>query len=270
MSTPPSPPACELETYTADFETLVTDQGTPAAILRHGLIPCAPFNPTLAITVRVLELYHVTHLRCPHLAIQPFVKGLCDLHGTAFRPYLSTQFSICYDLYLQIREDVKMHIDIALERQVRDWRLRHCCPACTYKLEGEDHLKFEMLGTMDGNDSQKRILRREVVETPTEDGAPTVGPSKERPDFRKAPGDYYLNREQVDKWAKEILLEKLRAADPTDDEAEPNPCESRWSNMITEITARMWGIFDETGIFLALCHHGFVLVVADMVQSGEL
>lgn len=40
--------------------------------------------------------------------------------------------------------------------------------------------------------------------------------------------------------------------------------------MINELTARMWGIFDETGIFLALCRHGFVLVVADMVQSGEL
>jgi Kyakuja-Dileera-Zisupton transposase len=40
--------------------------------------------------------------------------------------------------------------------------------------------------------------------------------------------------------------------------------------MINEITARMWGIFDETGIFLALCRHGFVLVVADMVRSGEL
>jgi Kyakuja-Dileera-Zisupton transposase len=40
--------------------------------------------------------------------------------------------------------------------------------------------------------------------------------------------------------------------------------------MINEITARMWGIFDETGIFLALCRHGFILVVADMVRSGEL
>lgn len=40
--------------------------------------------------------------------------------------------------------------------------------------------------------------------------------------------------------------------------------------MINEITAKMWGIFDETGIFLALCQHGFVLVVADMVRSGEL
>ena len=40
--------------------------------------------------------------------------------------------------------------------------------------------------------------------------------------------------------------------------------------MINDITAKMWGIFDETGIFLALCRHGFVLVVADMVRSGEV
>jgi Kyakuja-Dileera-Zisupton transposase len=40
--------------------------------------------------------------------------------------------------------------------------------------------------------------------------------------------------------------------------------------MIDELMAQMWGIFDETGIFLALCQHGSVLVVADMVQSGEL
>ncbi|KAJ7801403.1 hypothetical protein B0H14DRAFT_3489656 [Mycena olivaceomarginata] len=32
----------------------------------------------------------------------------------------------------------------------------------------------------------------------------------------------------------------------------------------------MWGIFDETGTLLALCRHGFALVVANMVRSGEL
>jgi hypothetical protein len=40
--------------------------------------------------------------------------------------------------------------------------------------------------------------------------------------------------------------------------------------MKDEITKKMWGIFDETGIFLALCRHGFCLVIADMVMSGEL
>jgi hypothetical protein len=40
--------------------------------------------------------------------------------------------------------------------------------------------------------------------------------------------------------------------------------------MSEDITAKMWGIFDETGIFVALCRHGFVLMLADMVKSGEL
>lgn len=40
--------------------------------------------------------------------------------------------------------------------------------------------------------------------------------------------------------------------------------------MQNETTARMWGIFDETGMFACVCWHGFVLVVADMVRSGEL
>jgi hypothetical protein len=40
--------------------------------------------------------------------------------------------------------------------------------------------------------------------------------------------------------------------------------------MKSHITSRIRGVFDETGIFLALCRHGFVLLVADMVQSGEM
>ena len=51
------------------------------------------------------------------------------------------------------------------------------------------------------------------------------------------------------------------------DNVEDNPCAERCRNMKTELTTRMWGIFEE---FLALCHHGFVLLLADMVCSGEL
>jgi hypothetical protein len=39
--------------------------------------------------------------------------------------------------------------------------------------------------------------------------------------------------------------------------------------MKEELTNRMWGIFDETGVFVAFCRHGFVLTIADMVRSGE-
>ncbi|KAF8341119.1 hypothetical protein F5887DRAFT_888021, partial [Amanita rubescens] len=51
---------------------------------------------------------------------------------------------------------------------------------------------------------------------------------------------------------------------------EQGTCSSRWTNMDDNLTSRMWGVFDETGVFLALCRHGFVLLVADMVRSGEL
>ena len=135
-----------------------------------------PFSPTLVFTTRLLELYRNSHLRCPHLAIQPFVKGLCDLHGISFRPYLSQQFSISYDLYLSIREEVQKHVNVALGRDSPDWRLRHACPACTYKLEGKAELIFKMLVTMDGNDSLKRILRQDPPPTPPEGEPESEGP----------------------------------------------------------------------------------------------
>lgn len=54
------------------------------------------------------------------------------------------------------------------------------------------------------------------------------------------------------------------------DENDPSPCSDRWRNMVNGQTSRMWGIYDETGIFVSLCHYGFVLIAADMVRSGEL
>lgn len=32
----------------------------------------------------------------------------------------------------------------------------------------------------------------------------------------------------------------------------------------------MWSVFDDTGVFLALCRHGFVLFLVDMLCSSEL
>ena len=255
-----------LGTSSQEAYILEGDINIPAALVRQGLIPCAPYHPSMAVTTRVLELYRNNHLHCPHLAIQPFVKSLCDLHGKAFRPYLSQQFSICYDLYIQIRDEANLRVALALSRDAPQWRLQNACPACTYKLEGESKLIFDMLCTMDGNDSLKRIIRREPAPLTDGDEAPQVGASRESPDSREVGGDYYLTREKVDRWAKAALEQLLQV----DDDGEGTPCEARWQNMINEVAARMWGIFDETGVFLALCRHGFVLIIADMVRSGEL
>ena len=46
-------------------------------------------------------------------------------------------------------------------------------------------------------------------------------------------------------------------------------CASNWKAVVSMEKKRMWGVFDETGIFASACLHGFVLWLADMVQSGE-
>ncbi len=252
-----------LQTATAD-----TSEGIPASLVRQGLIPCAPYRPTLAVTTRLLELFRCTHLRCPHLSIQAFVKGICDLHGFAFQPYLATQFSICYDLFVEIRANVQMRVAVVLKRDSPNWRLRNACPACTYKLEDEPDLVFNMLVTMDGNDSLKRIIRKDLPEHSEEGNPIGGGASREVFDSREVHGDYYIDRAKVNRWARDPVMGMLHQ-EGIEPGTSDNPCASRWSNMSKEVTSRMWGVFDETGVFISLCRHGFVLTIADMVRSGE-
>ncbi|KAJ7160682.1 hypothetical protein C8R43DRAFT_1086815 [Mycena crocata] len=232
-------------------------------------MPCAPWKPKLAIATRVLEMYRLAHLRCPALGVQAWMKTLSDLHSEAFKPYSAEQFTICFDLYLEILKTVDERVKKVLGRDTPDWRLKNCCPSCTYKLEGEQKLIFDMLGTMDGNDSLKRVLRKVYGEY-DDNGQPLRGGS-ERPDPRTADagGDYLLSRDKVDRWAKEVLAQQVQV--PTsDDPEERSNCEECWKNLSEDLTARMWGVFDETGILLALCRHGFVPLFSDMVKSGEL
>lgn len=189
----------------------------------------------------------------------------------SFKSHISRQFSISFDLYLNIRTLAAELTQKALGRDSEDWRLRHICPPCTYKLEGEEKLRFSMLYTVDGNNSLKRVQRREAIPTSADDnssGPPVLGNSKESMDNREAGKGIYLTKDVVNQWSKEVLAEIC----PTYSEVETddNPCADRWQNMRTGLTAKMWGIFEETGLFLALCRHGFVLILVDMIRSGEL
>ncbi|KAJ7807195.1 hypothetical protein B0H14DRAFT_2381496 [Mycena olivaceomarginata] len=232
--------------------------------------PARRIFPTVVITIRALEVYRVARLRCPRLGIQAFVRALCDIHGVAPRPWLGTQFSVAFDVYLAVRARVDKRVHVALGRDTPDWRLKNACPACLYKLEGEPHLKFPLLCTFDGNNSLSRFWARER-EVSLADGTTAPGASKELRDERVAPGDYYMLRDDVNKWEKDGVLDVLKSfsldAEDGDDDI---VCSDRWQNMKEEVTARSYGMYDETGFFPALCRHGFVLKVVDMVKSGEL
>ncbi|KAK7001735.1 hypothetical protein R3P38DRAFT_3326661 [Favolaschia claudopus] len=242
------------ETYKTTLAMTADDVLPSTCLISQGLIPSSPTRPQMAFSIRLLEIYRVARLRTPTLTIEPWLKTLADLHGDLF--------SQAFDVYLEIQRMVDERVKRVLGRGAADWRMKNCCPACTYKLEGEMKLVFQMLLTMDGNDSLKRGVN--------ENGESTRGEC-ERPDPRAedAGGTYFLRRDEVDKWAKEVLATLVKKPKGSTKEEE-SECQERWKNMSEELTAKMWGVFDETGVFLALCRHGFVILIADMVKSGEL
>ncbi|KAJ7767090.1 hypothetical protein B0H14DRAFT_2633106 [Mycena olivaceomarginata] len=171
---------------------------------------------------------------------------------------LPASFSKCFDVYLEILQLVADRIKKVLGRNTPDWWLKNCCPACTYKLEGEMKMIFEMLVAMDGNDSLKRIL---VKDKRVDKNGAVHSQGKEHNDPRTA--DAGLVQGDL---GHACYVSGTRGKD----KAEDTECQEHWKNMSEELIAKMWEIFDETGVFLALCRHSFVLLVANMVRSGEL
>ncbi|KAG0693826.1 hypothetical protein DFH29DRAFT_1006902 [Suillus ampliporus] len=96
-----------------------------------------------------------------------------------------------------------------------------------------------------------------------DDNDPSLQLSTELPSTQFVGGDRYLSREYIEQFATDSPVDMMANDD------EDNPCAGRWKNMRDDKTKKMWGVFDESGVFLAVCRHGFSLVIADMVQSGE-
>ncbi|KAG1785400.1 uncharacterized protein HD556DRAFT_1435129 [Suillus plorans] len=238
-----------------------------SALIHHGVIPCSPINPSVGMTIDCLEFYCIACQRCPNFSIQAFMKTLCDLQGKCFHSYLSRQLLIALDLYLLICTQVRSLVQEAIGRSAIDWNLKHACPACLYTLDVEPQLKFSLLYTMDGNDSLKRVLKRVPNEEHAEDLVSRNNPQSSELLTSQSIVDYrYLTREYVDSFT-DALNPQVDLFN--DDDEDNNPCAGQWKNMKDDKTKWMWGVFDESGIFMAVCRHSFTLIIADMVQSGE-
>ncbi len=133
---------------------------------------------------------------------------------------------------------------------------------------------------LDGNNSLKRLRQH---------GNRNVG---DRRIFNES--DYYLSAEYVKNFAHEVKARK--APNDEDDQVEPadsavdaslveqegdptdgtetllaiRGCVKNWKSAAAEEKKRMWGIFDESGIFASACRHGIILWIADMIRSGGL
>lgn len=47
-------------------------------------------------------------------------------------------------------------------------------------------------------------------------------------------------------------------------------CVDRWCNTRSDVRKKTFSVFKESGIFVAMCRHRFVLLACDMIKSGEL
>lgn len=193
--------------------------------------------------------------------------------------------SDAFEIYLTIQREVKQRINVVLGRDTSDWCVLNSCPPCAYTLADEPPQKWARVFCLDGNNSLKRLKASAL--------------KKQEGDTRVFEvSDYFLPCTYVDRFAHEVRSQrKLRdpdsddasminlevpddrpqldddAGDPTDAMPEDSPftsCTCNWKAAAAEQNKKMWGIFDETGIFASTCPHSFVLWLADMVRSGEL
>ena len=106
-------------------------------------------------------------------------------HQVPHSPYLADQLSDAYDCYLAIIRESDRRISIELGREDRKWAMKNVCAPCLYKTENEPKLKFEFLGSMDGNNSLKLVYS-------------TYHAGSVRTDSRKLESPHWINPEDVD------------------------------------------------------------------------
>ena len=66
------------------FEPIKGEAWANETLIRHGYLGCAALQPTLAISIRTLELYHQTHRTCPRFSIEAQCKTLCFMQSVRY------------------------------------------------------------------------------------------------------------------------------------------------------------------------------------------
>ena len=104
--------------------------------------------------------------------------------------HLAEQLSSAYDCYLEIIRAVDVRVQQALGRD-QNWKSRHICPPCMYKLADKPPMKYSMLATMDGNNSLK------LVDSTFRSGS-------SRLDDRMSTSSRWITPEDVDRFKDEV------------------------------------------------------------------
>ncbi|KAI6015494.1 hypothetical protein BKA83DRAFT_4498752 [Pisolithus microcarpus] len=223
------------------------DESANAALLRVGLLGCSPSQPRIAIRLECLELYHQIRRRQSSFSLQAMMKVLCALQNITYTQHLRSQLSAAFDIYLNIHRSVHMSLKQALGRDGPAWKLRGACPACAFEQPDEPPLNPARLHSMDGNQSAKRL-----------DGSGSA-------DSRLFHSDYFIPHAEVERFKDDVRDRPGEAAR----EKRVTTCTDNWT-AAKAVEENQIQVFEQTGIFVMACRHGFVECIAEMKRSGEL
>ncbi|KAG1760151.1 hypothetical protein EDD22DRAFT_848692 [Suillus occidentalis] len=234
-----------------DFTTnidILQRPGEPAnvALLRYGLLSCSPVQPTVAIHLHCLELYHQIRRRQSSFSIQSITKVLCTLHNVTYSRHLREQFAIAFDIYLQVKREVQQLVDHALNRDGADWHLKGSCPCCGFEQPNEPQLIPRRLHSMDGNHSTKRL-----------EGSGSA-------DQRLFRSRYFIPVSAVERFRNDVCNrpgEHLTGKNIT--------CTEKWT-ATKSVEEDKISVFEQTGIFILACRHGFLQSMGFLSSIGCL
>ncbi|KAF9472022.1 hypothetical protein BDN70DRAFT_909241 [Pholiota conissans] len=235
-------------------------------LLRSGYIGATPERPSVAFSITLFEIFRQIHRVCPRLSIYGITKALSHIHGHSYKNHYAEQFSSAYDCYLEILREVERRCQVALKRDDPAWQHQNVCPPCLYRVENEPSMKFSMLISMDGNNSLKLV-----------DSTFKAGTTRD--DDRVLPSFRWVSAEEVDQFKDEVKRSHigpdndvawLNALENDDLKDKISVCVERWKSAGPEARKKMFALFAIAGVFVAVCRHGHVLLVCDMIRSGEL
>ncbi|KAG6884212.1 hypothetical protein C0992_006742, partial [Termitomyces sp. T32_za158] len=266
-----------------------TSNSVAKSLVCQGYLGATPDQPTIALSLRTLDLFLKIKKRKPSFSVDAFAKVLCDVYSVPFRRRYRDALSNAFDAYLGILRMVDKRIAKELGCDGENWRVLNACPPCTYELEDEQPLRFSRMIVVNGNNSLKRVKLT---------GERTIGDDRT---FEES--DYYLSQDYVDRYAHEVKSRPCRdkqdvpdapapdsppdaptpslndvtddpqSGDPTDGVPTVSgapPCAENWKAAAADANKKMWAIFEEAGIFASCCRHGLILWIMDMLRSGEL
>ncbi|KAG6875654.1 hypothetical protein C0992_002944 [Termitomyces sp. T32_za158] len=213
-----------------------TNTSIAVSLVRAGFLGNSPVHPSLAISIKTLELFRIIRLHHPSFSIEAFAKTLSYLYSVS--TLSTTTLSDVFDVYLEIRRRIDSRVSQFLGRDTPNYCVLHACPACNY--ESDYFLSVDFL-----NKYANEVKAKPTVAALGE-GNEGEGEGKE-------------------------LDSETSEGDPTDGEDSSfSTCTSNWKAAARDENKKMWAIFAESGIFASACRHGFILWICDMISSGEL